>query len=144
MAQLEARSEPKARADRSDDHKADRPDQSAITDPDWINPERAPHSQAAMKMKTQKQAKSAAHDPGPWHVESRGGLRYIATQRLYPIARLFVTPNEKANARLLAAAPDGYEAVKAALVFPQPPLVEKALRAFVAKVEGLALWEGRE
>lgn len=49
MAQLEARSEPKARAYRSDDHKVGRPDQPAIKDPGWINPERAPHSQAAIK-----------------------------------------------------------------------------------------------
>lgn len=87
------------------------------------------------------------HTPGPWEVQSytnykgwsvwandRGCIAEgCIAERWYDADQ---QPDElKANARLIAAAPELLEACKVALVYPQVPVVEKALRAAIAKAE---------
>lgn len=105
---------------------------------------------AKHKMKTQEQAKPVAHTPGPWFWNP---YRWCIGQQdpslapdydNRPVAFFHSKPTE-ANARLIAAAPDGYEFAKRFLRDGwrlegrrnTPLLIEmmNQAEAFVAKVE---------
>ncbi len=100
--------------------------------------------------------KHATHTPGPWHAFEQ--CSYSATKGLFEIdanhpsgnrQTIAVTPFAGdghelwANARLIAAAPDMYEAMKAILavindprpIFPGTAIGDK-LREILAKVDG--------
>ena len=64
---------------------------------------------------------TAQHTPGPWRVGDAGGTVYTAQEHLAPyretvayITRGFPTERHRANARLIAAAPDLLAALRAA------------------------------
>lgn len=109
------------------------------------------------------------HTPGPWHVADDGWSTEVYAADGYEIVDAGQGPHlhethdgnsghwattegahverseeeERANARLIAAAPDGYELAKGFLAFARggnhffyPPGSMQKLEQFVAKVEG--------
>mgnify|MGYP001559712184 CR=1 FL=1 len=62
---------------------------------------------------------AAQHTPGPWRVETRGGMdgREVRVGATFVVATVNTTSNEEgnrlANARLIAAAPRMYEFIRA-------------------------------
>jgi hypothetical protein len=73
--------------------------------------------------------------PGPWHEEEEHGGIYVNTEEGYHVAQVF---RLAANARLIAAAPEMLEALKALVeTIPHADhgIWEKA-RAIIAKAEG--------
>ena len=93
--------------------------------------------------------KHATHTPGPWQIDDctpgeSTGLRFEVSTKDSVIARTTDGWKEaKANARLIAAAPEMYETMKAILavvndpgpIFPGTAIGDK-LREVLAKVEG--------
>lgn len=90
---------------------------------------------------------TVAHSPGPWEFHDDGGTWQIADSDNRPICliRHGVTDEARqlANARLIAAAPDGLSAAKFALSVLQANPVEMSermaiekLEAFIAKATG--------
>src|SRR4051794_13907572 len=51
--------------------------------------------------------------PGPWHEKENGRFRAICRQDGFVIARVMSWPSDIEDARLIATAPDLYEALKA-------------------------------
>ena len=75
------------------------------------------------------------HTPGPWKVtRSNMGVRSIDA----PVCRLWMMRSGEgvANARLIAAAPDLLEALRAATSFPLSDSWVPAAIAAIAKAEG--------
>ena len=93
--------------------------------------------------------KHATHTPGPWQIDDctpgeSTGLRFEVSTKDSVIARTTDGWKEaKANARLIAAAPEMFETMKAILavvndpgpIFPGTAIGDK-LREVLAKVEG--------
>lgn len=82
--------------------------------------------------------------PGPWHVSKHqnGREALIYGHDDFEVARACY-PNRDANARLIAAAPEMYEACKALIAYcdTNPPMGDslwsvQQIRAAIAKAEG--------
>lgn len=56
---------------------------------------------------------TAQHTPGPWQVEARKGETWVCRSDSAVLARLGAAKEIRANARLIAAAPELLEAVRA-------------------------------
>jgi hypothetical protein len=94
----------------------------------------------------------AGHSPGPWHVQphhtKRGEFLYVSNEA-HALALVYVQPDaaaRRANARLIAAAPDLLAAIRSALGCLDDPTggqhvadmrrAATLLRAAIAKAEG--------
>jgi hypothetical protein len=88
-----------------------------------------------------------AHTPGPWELDERHRSAYIPYRGKHHLAAAY--GGTVANARLIAAAPDGYDANVAALglleeiaeadgLTPELDEVITGLRAAIAKARGKA------
>ena len=80
------------------------------------------------------------HSPGPWRIDT-GCWTYVVDARGRNVAELnFNSKRERANAKLLAAAPEMLAALKEALLCLNEaggyPITTQAVREMIAKAEG--------
>jgi len=87
--------------------------------------------------------KHATFTPGPWHVRLGEDYYHVHGKVQVALVENWIAEDPRGNARLIAAAPDMYEAMKAILavindprpIFPGTAIGDK-LREVLAKVEG--------
>jgi hypothetical protein len=87
----------------------------------------------------QSETKGAGHTPGPWAATERGAIFSDAGHVGATFAKNWdrPSPTEIANGRLIAAAPELYEALRAVVRVADRATVEfDAARAALSKAEG--------
>lgn len=80
-----------------------------------------------------KRPDTQKHTPGPWQLEREGKIRLLV--RTQPGRCYAFHPNDEANARLIAAAPDLYR-----IVHEQREVIQKQDAALRAALEPLELY----
>jgi len=83
----------------------------------------------------------SAHTPGPWRVDATCGGLAIESERHGNIGLVNLARASKADARLIAAAPELLDVARKALVAwtgDGPPIDLDELRAAIAKATGAA------